>query len=79
MLIYVPTLNLIKFLQEKKMLKLSNNEFDFIIMIDLDIQSHSGFVHKKYILNRINNTKYDVYFNQECKGTLKSFRQKIQG
>jgi hypothetical protein len=29
------------------MLKLSNNEFDFITMVALDVSNHSDFVRKK--------------------------------
>ena len=42
----MPTSNLIKFLQEK-MLKLSNNEFNIIIMVALNVWNRSNFVLEK--------------------------------
>jgi len=54
-LIYVPILSLVKFLLQK-VLKLSNNEFDFIIIVALDVWNHNDFIGKKLHLNRLNNT-----------------------
>jgi hypothetical protein len=53
------------------MLNLSSNEFNFIIMVALDVRNHSNFVYlKKYILNRLNNTQYDVYSSIKNVNTL---------
>ena len=30
-------------------------------MVALDIWNHNDFMHKNYILNRLNNTQYNVY------------------
>jgi hypothetical protein len=62
------------------MLNLSNNEFNFIIMVALDVRNHSDFVYlKKYILNRLNNTQYDVYSSIKNVNTLwKAFNKKFK-
>jgi asparagine synthetase A len=60
MLFYLTILNLVNFLS-KKALKLSDNEFDFVVIITMDTWNYNNVVSKKYILNRLDNTLDDVY------------------
>jgi len=71
-------LYLTKFLTEK-MLKSSENEFDSTIMVVVDAWNHINFTCKNYILNRLDNTLYNMYsLIKSGKKTMKMFRQKVQ-
>lgn len=53
-------------------------------MIALDISNHCDFVCKKFILNTLNNTHYDIYCSiksaKELQNALnKEFTTKIDG
>ena len=37
-----------------------NNNFDLVIIVAFDVWNHDDFIHKNYILNKLNNTQYDM-------------------
>jgi hypothetical protein len=41
-------------------LMFSNNDFDLVIIVALDIWNQDDFIHKNYILNKLNNTQYNM-------------------
>jgi len=61
-LFYLTTLNLTKFLI-KKVSKSLENEYDPTIVTVVDAWNHINFVWKNYILNRLDNTFYNVYIS----------------
>ena len=60
MLFYLTTLNLAKFLHEDALV-CSENEADHQVVVAVDAWKHSNFLCKNYILNRLENTLYNVY------------------
>jgi hypothetical protein len=60
MLFYHIILNLAKFLF-KEASKLSENEFDPIIMENINAWNHSDFMCKNYSLDELDNTVYNIY------------------
>jgi hypothetical protein len=60
MLFYHIILNLAKFLF-KEASKLSENEFDPIIMENINAWNHSDFMCKNYSLDGLDNTVYNIY------------------
>jgi hypothetical protein len=75
---YPTILNLTKFLT-KYASKLFDDEYDLTIMATIDAWNHSDFMCKKYILNCLENTLYDVYNSiKKCKGTKRGFGSKVQ-
>lgn len=78
MLIYLTTLNLTKFLT-KKIPKLSDNEFDYTIVVVVDACNHDNLMCKNYIFNKLKNIVYDMYSSiKRAKGLQEDLEKKYK-
>ena len=62
MLAYLTTLNLARFLHEDAP-TLKEDETDRQIVVAVDAWKHADFLCRNYVLNRLDNTLYNIYSN----------------
>ncbi|XP_028073595.1 uncharacterized protein LOC114276060 [Camellia sinensis] len=60
MLFYITTLNLARFIRKDALL-LTKNEADQQMVVVVEAWKHVDFLYRNYILNRLDNTLYNVY------------------